>query len=110
MKIEICITNLGNGNYIYGNVYSLYDIIDLEKKVNPLRMNDTEDQLKDTDVNVSDRDSLSFFEMLGEFKITPDDLSALFKVGTASEVLEILEYQYSYQIIGACNKETAFQE
>lgn len=42
MKIEVCITNLWNGNYIYGYVSSINDIADLEKKVNPFDINDTE--------------------------------------------------------------------
>jgi len=110
MKIEVCIINLGNGKYIYGNVSSSSDIGDLEQEVNPLGMNDTEVQLIDSDINISDRNLIPFLRLLEEHKIDPEDLAALFQVGTDSEVKEILEYDYSYQFIEACNKETAFQE
>lgn len=110
MNIEGCIINLGNYKYVYGHVNSLSDIGDLQEEVNPMGMNDTEVELIDADVNVSDRNLVPFLELLEEFKISPEDLAALFHVGTDSEVREILEYGYSYQFIEACNKETAFQE
>lgn len=110
MYIEVCITNLGNGNYLYRNVSSVSDIVDLQEKVNPLGMNDTEVQLIDTDINISDRSLMEFLRLLDEFEISPEDLAALFKVGTDSEVREILEHEYPYWFIEACNKETAFQE
>lgn len=110
MKVEVCVTNLGNYKYVYGYVNCLSDIAELQEQVNPMGMNDTEVQLIDADVNVSDRNLIPFLELLEEFKISPEDLAALFKVGTDSEVREILEYGYSYQFIEACNKETAFQE
>lgn len=109
MKIQVCVTNLGNYQYVYGYVNPLSDIGNLEEEVNPLGMNDTAIQLIDTDINISDRNLIPFLELLEEYKITPAELAALFQVGTASEVREILEYDYSYQFIEACNKETAFQ-
>lgn len=73
-------------------------------------INDTEVQLIDADINISDRNLIEFLSLLDEFNIDPEDLAALFKVGTDSEVREILEYDYPYWFIEACNKETAFQE
>lgn len=108
MKIEVCIINLGNGKYMYENISSLSDIRNLQEQVNPLGMNDTEVQLIDSNINISDRNLIPFLELLEEYKISPEELAALFQVETASEVREILEYDYSYQFIEACNKETAF--
>lgn len=110
MKVEVCITNLGNGKYMYQNISSLSDIRNLQEQVNPLGVNDTEVQLIDSDINISDRNLIPFLELLEEYKISPAELAALFQVGTDSEVKEILEYDYSYQFIEACNKESAFQE
>lgn len=31
MYIEVCITNLGNGNYLYRNIGSISDIVDLQE-------------------------------------------------------------------------------
>lgn len=110
MNIEVCITNLGNGKYTYGNISSLSDVRDLQEQVNSTGANDTEVQLIDADIPVSDSNLLEFLRMLEEHKINPEELAALFQVGTASEVREILEYEYSYQFVEACNKETAFEE
>ena len=50
IKIQVCVTNLGNYKYVYGYINSLSDIADLEQEVNPLGMNDTEVQLIDSDI------------------------------------------------------------
>lgn len=110
MKIEVCVTNLENGKHVYGYVNSLSDIVDFQEEVNPTGANDTEVQLIDSDINISDRNLIEFLKMKEQFNIDPVELAALFQVETAQQVREIIEYGDSYQFIETCNKETAFQE
>lgn len=82
MKIQVRITNLGNGKHTHKNTSSLNDIGNLQEEVNSLGMNDTEIQPTDSYINLSYRKPVEFLKLLEELKINFNDLIVLIRIST----------------------------